>query len=62
VIENNVAAKIDSFVALLMHVPFLISEDGFLPLNRLLPDMEIVSSIPSFNNKKHGFSSSYRTW
>jgi hypothetical protein len=25
--------------------------NGFLPLNRLLPDMEIVSSIPSFNNK-----------
>jgi hypothetical protein len=47
VIEYNVAGKIDSFVALLTPMPFLISKDVFLPLNRLLPDMEIVSSIPS---------------
>jgi hypothetical protein len=33
-IEYNVATKIDTFVALLMHVcALLISKDGFLPLN-----------------------------
>jgi hypothetical protein len=46
---------IEQNVALWMPVLLLISKGGLLPLNLLLYDMEIASSIPFFSNKETWF-------